>query len=141
MEVFRYRIPLQPSDHSRVWKSARFGFDTSALLDIYGLAKEDREELLKVFDNLSSQLFLPYQVGKEFFDNRPNADIFPPPRHIRTIYAGIKCDRTALVTNGGTLAPKNRVCLRFKGRDSAEWLTRLQIGPLSAVWGYGGRLR
>lgn len=70
----RQRFPefLRPSDDefSQLWKNCVFVFDTNVLLDLYRLRKEARVDFVKLLKSISKRLWIPHQVGLEFYRNR-----------------------------------------------------------------------
>jgi hypothetical protein len=48
-------------------------FDANALLDLYRVNKDQREEILAVLEGVSGRIFIPYQVAWEFHKNRLSA--------------------------------------------------------------------
>lgn len=62
------------SEHSSrdSWKSAVFVLDTNILLNLYRYPTKKRKQLIHVFEDISSQLWIPYHVGLEFHRNRIN---------------------------------------------------------------------
>ena len=49
-----------------------FVFDTCVLLDFLRCTDTTREELQNIFDECKNHLYMPYQIGKEFYKNRHN---------------------------------------------------------------------
>ena len=58
-------------DFSRLWADCTFAFDASALLDLYRLTPETREQFFTVLERAKERLWLPNQAGMEYYDNRP----------------------------------------------------------------------
>jgi hypothetical protein len=59
-------------NHPEIWKNALFVFDTNVLLNLYRYRIDTRDELLNVLDQISDQIWIPYQVALEFQRNRLN---------------------------------------------------------------------
>ena len=49
-----------------------FVFDTCVLLDFLRCTDTTREELQNIFEECKDHLYMPYQIGKEFYKNRHN---------------------------------------------------------------------
>ena len=47
-------------------------FDTNALLDIYRYSNKNRNKFFEILSKVKNDLYLPHQVGEEFFNNRVN---------------------------------------------------------------------
>ena len=71
-EQFREYHKFTAKGFKDLWKEGLFVFDTNTLLDMYRYRRETVEEYLKVMGNLknNSQIWIPYQVGLEFYENR-----------------------------------------------------------------------
>jgi hypothetical protein len=52
------------------FKECIFSFDTSSILNLYRFTPKSGDELLKVLGTIKDRLWLPYQVGYEYHDNR-----------------------------------------------------------------------
>lgn len=50
-----------------LWKEANFVFDTNVLLNLYRMSAETSKEMRQTLDLIKTRLFLPHQVGVEFF--------------------------------------------------------------------------
>ncbi|CDT30971.1 conserved hypothetical protein [Sphingobacterium sp. PM2-P1-29] len=78
---------LDDEKEDRLWKTAIFVFDSSALLDFYYLPKKTRQKIYaETFTHLSNRLWVPAHVEFEFLKNREN--IIPKP--ISERYAPLK---------------------------------------------------
>ncbi|MBN1253596.1 MAG: DUF4935 domain-containing protein [Bacteroidales bacterium] len=55
---------------SAIWKNAFFVFDTNVLLSLYRYSKDTSDMFIKVISELNDRVWLPYQVGLEFYRNR-----------------------------------------------------------------------
>lgn len=71
-DIFRCYFPLGKEQIDNIWKNSLIVFDTNVLLEIYRLSEESRNTFFKIIsaNNISERLWLPYQVGKEFFLKR-----------------------------------------------------------------------
>lgn len=47
-------------------------FDTNVLLNLYSYTKSTKEKVLNIMKKYKNRLWMPYQVGWEFFNNREN---------------------------------------------------------------------
>ncbi len=62
---------INPEKEKRLWETAIFVFDSSAILDFYFLPNQTRDEIYKkVFKELSERLWIPSHVEFEFLKNR-----------------------------------------------------------------------
>lgn len=59
-------------EYRELWKTSLFVFDANVLLNMYRYSRNTVRDYLEILKNLKrrGQLWLPYQVGKEFFENR-----------------------------------------------------------------------
>ena len=57
-----------------LWENCLFVFDTNALLNMYRYSRETVKIYFKVLERLKKnhQLWIPYQIGYEFYENRIN---------------------------------------------------------------------
>lgn len=71
---FEYDIKKLKKIKKEVLDDSIFILDANALLDLYRVTENTRNQLFKILEQLSSEnrLVLPYQVGKEFYNNRIN---------------------------------------------------------------------
>jgi hypothetical protein len=62
----------RPTDKefAEIWKTCIFAFDASVLLDLYRSTKNTRDILLTVLDRVQDRIWLPYQAGLEYQNNR-----------------------------------------------------------------------
>lgn len=54
----------------KLWPNALISFDTNTLLNTYKMTPDARNQFLGVLQTLKDRLWMPYQVGKEFYSNR-----------------------------------------------------------------------
>lgn len=64
-EYFR---PTEP-ETTTLWAEAVFVFDTNVLLNLYRMSRETSLKIKSILCRLKGRLFLPHQVGVEFFRN------------------------------------------------------------------------
>lgn len=63
-------IPLSESKRKQIWKKGIFVLDANVLLNMCRYSKQSSDELIGIIENHKDKLWLPYQVGMEFFNNR-----------------------------------------------------------------------
>ena len=68
--LFFWRLPPSEADFSRLWEDATFVFDTNFLLDLYRVSHSTAENFLNILQQIQNRIWLPYQVGDEFFRRR-----------------------------------------------------------------------
>jgi hypothetical protein len=63
---------FRPTEEEKkaVWRDAVFVFDANVLLNSYRLSRETSLAILEILKVLSGRLFLPHQVGVEFYRHR-----------------------------------------------------------------------
>ncbi|MBN3797942.1 PIN domain-containing protein [Burkholderia sp. Ac-20392] len=55
------------AETAALWKDADFVFDTNVLLNLYRMSAETSKEMRQILNRIKNRLFLPHQVGVEFF--------------------------------------------------------------------------
>jgi len=69
-QAFINRIP-QPSDYYiELFKNATIIVDTNVLLNMYRYSEATADYFLKTLKSIQNRVWIPYQVGNEFFQNR-----------------------------------------------------------------------
>lgn len=63
-------IPLSVEERKRIWEEGVFVLDANALLNMCRYSKQSCDELLEIIKKHKDNLWLPYQVAMEFFNNR-----------------------------------------------------------------------
>lgn len=63
-------IPLSEKERKAIWKKGVFVLDANVLLNMCRYSKQSSDELLAIIKKHKDNLWLPYQVGMEFFNNR-----------------------------------------------------------------------
>lgn len=63
-------IPLSSDEKKRIWEEGVFVLDANALLNMCRYSKQSCDELLEIIKKHKENLWLPYQVAMEFFNNR-----------------------------------------------------------------------
>lgn len=69
---FREQFALEQEKKQSIWKNAIVVFDTNILLNLYRYNKETCDDLLKYMKTFSDRLWMPFQVGWEYHNNRLN---------------------------------------------------------------------
>jgi hypothetical protein len=67
-EAFREYYPLTGDELAVVLRDATIALDTNALLDLYRMAEQAADELLRVLEAARAQPWLPHQVGFEYHE-------------------------------------------------------------------------
>ena len=68
-KIFFAHFKKSEREFKELWDSAIFAVDTNVLLNLYRYSDKTRDTVLTVLESQKEKLFLPYQVGKEFFYN------------------------------------------------------------------------
>ena len=63
-------IPLSEKERKAIWKKGVFVLDANVLLNMCRYSKQSSDDLLAIIKKHKDNLWLPYQVGMEFFNNR-----------------------------------------------------------------------
>lgn len=63
-------IPLSEKERKEIWKKGMFVLDANVLLNMCRYSKLSSDELIAIIKKHKDNLWLPYQVGIEFFNNR-----------------------------------------------------------------------
>lgn len=66
----RYYEPTEEELKS-LWEECWFVLDTNTLLDLYRYSPETRDQLINILTEISERIWIPHQVGLEYFKNRP----------------------------------------------------------------------
>lgn len=69
-ETFKEYFKPTEAEKKAIWEDGVIVFDTNILLNLYRFSIETRDDLLSQMEAYSNQLWLPYQVGLEYFENR-----------------------------------------------------------------------
>lgn len=71
-KTFKQYHQFTEAEFNELWKNCLFVFDTNTLLNMYRYSRDTVETYFKVLENLKNkkQLWIPYQVGEEFYENR-----------------------------------------------------------------------
>lgn len=63
-------IPQTEKQRQKIWENGIFVLDANVLLNMCRYSKQSCDELLAIVKTHKDNLWLPYQVGMEFFNNR-----------------------------------------------------------------------
>lgn len=63
-------IPLSEEQRKNIWENGIFVLDANVLLNMFRYSKKSYDELIGIIEKHKDNLWLPYQVGMEFFNNR-----------------------------------------------------------------------
>lgn len=80
---FFEQYTLSDNEIKAILENGILVFDTNVLLNLYSYTKSTKEEVLNIMKKYKNRLWMPYQVGWEFFNNRENK--------IRNVQGG--CDK------------------------------------------------
>ncbi|WP_054943607.1 PIN-like domain-containing protein [Paenibacillus ihuae] len=58
------------TDTDELWINAIISLDTNTLLNTYKMTPDGRKQFLRVLQTFKERLWMPYQIGKEFYSNR-----------------------------------------------------------------------
>lgn len=59
-------------EYKNVWENGLIVVDTNVLLNLYRYSDDTRKKMLDIFEQLKKRLWIPYQVGYEFYKNKDN---------------------------------------------------------------------
>lgn len=62
--------PPDEDEINQIWAEAIIAFDANTLLNLYRYSKNTKNDFLKTLNEYSDRLWLPYQAGYEFHNNR-----------------------------------------------------------------------
>lgn len=67
-DVFKGFYNIEESILEELWKDEKtiFVFDTNVLLNLYGYAKQTRDDFFSILEALNEKLWIPYHVGLEY---------------------------------------------------------------------------
>ena len=69
-EMFKGYSDYSEDEYKNIWKNSIIVVDSNILLNFYRYSEETRNNIFKILEKLKDRLWIPYQVGKEFFDNK-----------------------------------------------------------------------
>lgn len=68
--LFKGYIDYDSEEYNKIWKDALIVVDTNILLNLYRYSEDTKKELIKILKECKKRLWVPYQVIKEYFNNR-----------------------------------------------------------------------
>lgn len=72
IEKFNHHLPLKDEDFNHLFNEGYFVLDTNVLINFYRYSDNTRNQFFDILDKIKDRIYLPYQVGNEFFNNRLN---------------------------------------------------------------------
>ncbi|MDR8052509.1 PIN domain-containing protein [Burkholderia cenocepacia] len=69
-DVFPGHYRPDQEEIDQMWAEGTFVFDANALLNLYRYTDDTRETFIQTLEALRDRVWIPYQVGLEFFQNR-----------------------------------------------------------------------
>lgn len=69
-KIFQEYYTLDKSQYIDLWKNAFFIFDTNIFLNLYRYSSETRDTWFYILEQLKERLWMPYQIGFEYHENR-----------------------------------------------------------------------
>lgn len=69
-DIFSGYYSLSDEELQSLWQECMFIVDTNVLLNLYRYQKDTSEELLAVLHKVADRLWIPFQVGLEYQENR-----------------------------------------------------------------------
>lgn len=70
IEMFKGYIDYSDNEYKNIWQNAMIVVDSNILLNFYRYSEDTRNKIFEILEKLKTRLWIPYQVGKEFFDNK-----------------------------------------------------------------------
>ena len=70
--TFKELLKPSEAEEKAIWDNGLIVFDTNILMNLYRFTTDTRDDLLAQMEAYKDQLWLPYQVGWEYFNNREN---------------------------------------------------------------------
>ncbi|PWN60449.1 PIN domain-containing protein [Chryseobacterium viscerum] len=72
IEKFSHYLPLKDEEFSSVFQEAYFVLDTNVLINFYRYSENTTNQFFEILEKLKDRIYLPYQIGNEFYTNRLN---------------------------------------------------------------------
>ncbi|MCI2145799.1 MAG: PIN domain-containing protein [Bacteroidales bacterium] len=93
-EMFPEFYPLTSEKIDEIWDKGTIVFDTNALLNLYRYSIETRDDFISALNKCSAQLWMPYQVGYEYMDNKSKSieDTIDACNQAKKLFKTIKDD-------------------------------------------------
>jgi len=68
--IFKDHLKLNDEEIKDIFENAFIVLDTNILINFYRYSTATRDSFIQILSSLKTRLYLPYQIGKEFFSNR-----------------------------------------------------------------------
>lgn len=68
--MFKGYSDYSNDEYKEIWDNSLIVVDANILLNFYRYSEDTREKLFKILKKVKKRLWIPYQVGKEFFENK-----------------------------------------------------------------------
>jgi len=68
--MFKGYSNYEQEEFNRIWSDGLIVVDTNILLNFYRYSDDTRKKFIKILNDLKDRLWIPYQVGKEYFNNK-----------------------------------------------------------------------
>lgn len=121
MDCILPKYRLSESEFNKLWDSCTFVLDTNVLFNIYRYSPKIRDQIITILEKISEDLWIPYQVALEYYDNRPGV-ISTEVKNITVIKDLIgSCQKPAIIIND-----KDRKELKRKHTTASEILGYLE---------------
>ena len=59
-----------PGEYKEIWDNSTIVLDTNILLNLYRYSDQTRKTILSVLEKFKERIWIPYQVIKEYYNNR-----------------------------------------------------------------------
>ena len=70
IDMFKGYSNYSEEEYNAVWRDSLIVVDANILLNFYRYSEDTREKLFAILKKMKKRLWIPYQVGKEFFENK-----------------------------------------------------------------------
>ena len=70
IELFKGYANYSESEYKSIWKDATIVVDANILLNFYRYSPETKKLYIEILKKLKKRLWIPYQVGFEFYKNK-----------------------------------------------------------------------
>lgn len=70
IEMFKGYLDYSDEEYKNIWENSIIVVDSNILLNFYRYSEKTRNNIFEILEKLKDRLWIPYQVGKEFFDNK-----------------------------------------------------------------------
>lgn len=69
-DIFPMHYDYTTDEYNEIWSNGIFIVDANVLLNLYRYTEKTRKQLLKIFEEVQDRLWIPHQVGLEYYSNR-----------------------------------------------------------------------